>query len=137
MLGETIFLALLHKKLTVNVVQFPKLFGDLDTSIRMKKFGGLMRIPAVLCCSYGTELNSCCCKAHCSLGVCPDVRIQLGLEDLVTRRPVVGFCHYYSSSLYSLEDDDIEKFGMDGTTVLQDCECSLSSLLCNLELNLD
>ena len=130
-------LELLHKKLMVNVVQFPKLFEGLDTSIRMKKFDGLLRMPTVLCCSYGSGLNSCCCKAHCSLGFCPDVKIQLGLEDLVTRRPVVGFCHYYSSSLYSLEDDVMEQYGMDGTTLLQDCDCSLSSLLCNLELNLD
>ena len=129
-------LELLHKKLMVNVVQFPKLFEDLGTSLRMKKSGELPRMPTVLCCSYGSELKSCCCEAHCSFGFYPDVKIQHGLEDLVMRRPVHGY-YYYSSSLHSLEDDVVEEDGMDGTTLLQDCECSLSSLLCNLELNLD
>ena len=75
--------------------------------------------------------NVSCCQAHQVVGLFPGIQCSSVLEDLLMRSPLVdGNCFLSSHSFeedVSGEEDDAPSL---------DCDCSLSSLLCNLELNL-
>ena len=117
-------LEILHKHLLANVA-YQKLLGELVSGQGMKK------MDVVSTWSQEDGRNVPCCQAHQVVGLFPGIQCSRVLEDLWMRSPfVVGSCFLSSHSF----EEDVN--GEEDDAPSLDCDCSLSSLIYNLELNL-
>ena len=97
------------------------------TDLEKKKT--LDRNSTALCMTH----VSCCCRAHCTLGLCPNEKTLEWLEEVRERKlfEVDGtWLQLRDPEVLSCDEEDVSMEEVD------DCDCTLTSLICNMDLNL-